>query len=314
MPKISNCLTISALLLFSVATLFSSDEISSSTDSVLGKRKAKSESDKRVLRIEQIVYSFVANGSDLKDEQTKEAILKKVEDEIPLVIGKTPKELNIAKLRKRAQKQANLKYPLTDQELTEQYKKKAEEIYQALPINSTVTITYKQGPNTKSITGRYFGLTYYNDGVKIENTVIPIFDMTDSDKSKFDTKLRDLRKKQYVQSQMEEYQNEKMIFADSIIKEKADEVIKQNEKNGFINAWSKWRTPEEVTNIVINYVIDKEKKKEDEKAKNGQAAPVVRQGIELQKRPIDSGIADQVPSTDAVSPEEKKSSNNDEGW
>jgi len=302
------------ILMFNIYSL---DEDASATDSVLGKRKAKTESDKRILRIEQIVYSFVSNGSDLKDEQTKELIVKKVKDEFPLTAARSPKELNIGRLRKSALKQANKKYPLTEEELKEQYQKRAEDLYQALPLNSTVTITYKQGLSLKTITGRYFGLTYYNDGVKIENTIIPIFDMSDSDKSKFDTKLRDLRKKQYVQNQIETYQEEKKSFADSIIREKAEEVVKTNEKNGFINAWSKWRTPEDVTNIIITYVIDKERKIAEEKNRADQA-PIVKEGIELQKRPIDSGIADQVQKTSVKpsSPEENTSADTSEdgGW
>ncbi|HBM14751.1 MAG TPA: hypothetical protein DD381_00145 [Lentisphaeria bacterium] len=291
-------------LFISVINLYSLDESASPTDSVLGKRKAKTESDKRILRIEQIVYSFVVNGSDLKEEQTKELILKKVNDEFPLAIEKSPKEVNIVKLRKRAQKQANKKYQLTEKELTEQYNKKAEELFQSLPLNSTVTITYKQGSNLKTITGRYFGLTYYNDGVRIENTVIPIFDMSDSDKSKFDAKLRDLKKRQYVKDEIESYQKEKESYSDNIIRTKAEEVVKLNEKNGFINAWSKWRTPEDVAEIIITYIVDKERKKEEESNKANQP-PIVKEGIELQKRPIDSGIADQVQENSVRPPEEE---------
>lgn len=274
-----------------------------SYESVLGKRKAKSESDKKVQKIEQLVYSYIASGSDIKDEQVKALILNQVMQEYPLLGTKKPKEADVPKLRKKADRKANEKYPLTNKELEELYKKKADELYQPLPLNTNVTISYKQGPYTKTITGRYFGLTYYNDGVNIENTVIPIFDMTDSDKSKFDEKLRELRKRQYVSSQIEAYQEDKKAFSDSIVRGKVEETVKINEKNGFIQSWSKWRTPEDVTGIIITFVLDKEKKKEEEKKQSTDT------GTKPDRRHIDSGIADQAPKPPA---DEEKSQ--DEGW
>ena len=293
-----------------------SDEANPSYESVLGKRKAKSESDKKVLKIEQLIYSYIANGSDIKNEQVKELIIKKVMEDYPLLGSGKPREVDVPKIRKNADKKANEKYPLTNKELEEQYKQKADEVYQPLPLNTNVTISYNQGPYTKTITGRYFGLTYYNDGVIIENTVIPIFDMSDSDKSKFDAKLRDLRKRQYVSTQVENYQADKKNFSDSIIRVKAEEIVKINEKNGFIYSWSKWRTPEDVTGIIISYVIDKEKKKEEEK--NNIANTSIKSDkrstesddsnkVKLNKKSIDSGIADQAPRP----PEDKEKEG---GW
>ena len=252
-------LVIFALFVFGMVSIFSADA-RLPYESVLGKRTAKTESDKRIQSIEKIVYSFVADGRDIKDEKVQGLILKKVADEYPTVSGKTPREVDVPKIRKRADKMADKKYPMTDKELEELYMKKADELYQSLPLNTTVTITYKQGPYKKTITGRYFGLTYYNDGVNIENTVIPIFDMSDSDKSKFDAKLRTLRKKHYVSNQIEAYQETKKEFSDSIIRDKAEATVKNNEKDGFIYAWSEWRTPKDVADIVINYLIDKKTK------------------------------------------------------
>jgi len=304
-----------AFSMVGMVSLFSEDS-NPPYESVLGKRKAKSESDKKVLKIEQLVYSYIANGSDIKDEQVKELILKQVMVDYPLLGSEKPREVDVSKIRKKADKKANEKYPLTDKELEEQYKKKAEELYQLLPLNTNVTISYKQGPYTKTITGRYFGLTYYNDGVKIENTVIPIFDMSDSDKSKFDAKLRDLRKRQYVSTEIETYQEERKNFSDSIVRAKAEEIVKINEKNGFIQSWSKWRTPEDVTGIIITYVIDKEKKKEEKKSqladtsinpdKKTTDSTAAADQVKLNKNPMDSGIADQAPKQPT---EEEK-----EGW
>lgn len=307
------------LLMFFVFSFFGissilSEETKAAYESVLGKRKIKSESDKKIQKIEQIIYSYFTKGSDIGDERTKEMIIKQVIGEYPLTPGKKPVEVNIAKIRKIAEKKANEKYPLTDKELEDRFKKEAGELYKALPLNTNVTISYKQGPYTKTVTGRYFGLTYYNDGVNIENTIIPIFDMSDSDKSKFDEKLREIRKKQYVESQVETYHQEKKNFSDGIVRAKADEAIKINEKNGFIYEWSKWRTPEDVTDIIITYVLDKKKKKEEQVNQSSDTSMVQDRKtadyeldqVKLNENPIDSGIVDQAP----MQPSEEEK----EGW
>ncbi len=225
-------------------------------ESILGNRKAKTASEKKVQKIEDVIYNYISNGSDIKSEHVKAAIISDAKELYPVTGDENPLVVNVPQIRKVANSKAEKEFPLTNQELTEKYAKEADEMFKPEPINSVITITYKQGPYTKTITGRYFGLTYYSDGVKIENSVVPIFDLSDIDKSKFDEKLRAMRKNEYVSSKVADYAEQKNIFAEKIVKEKIDDIVKQNEKNGFIFIWNKWLTPENVTNVLISHVID----------------------------------------------------------
>lgn len=230
-------------------------------ESILGNRKPKTESEKKVLKIEDVIYNYINNGSDIKNEQVKSAIVSDVKELYPISSIRKPLNVNIPQIRKDTNTKVEKKFPLTDKELTKKYTKEADDIFKPVLINNVVTITYKQGPYTKTITGRYFGLTYYNDGVKIENSVVPIFDLSDIDKSKFDEKLRVIKKNEYVSSKIVDYAEQKNTFAEKTVREEVDNIVKQNEKDGFIFIWNKWLTPENVANVLITHIIDTSSRK-----------------------------------------------------
>jgi hypothetical protein len=225
-------------------------------ESVLGNRKPKTVSEKKVQKMEDVIYNYINNGSDIKNEQVKAAIISDIRELYPISSNEKPLNVNIPEIRKDTNYKSEKEFPLMDKELTEKYAKEADDIFKPVLINSVITITYKQGPYTKTITGRYFGLTYYNDGVKIENSVVPIFDLSDIDKSKFDDKLRVIKKNEYVSSKIADYVEQKKIFAEKTVREKMDSIVKQNEKGGFIFIWNKWLTPENVANVLITHIID----------------------------------------------------------
>lgn len=230
-------------------------------ESVLGNRKPKTESEKKVRKIENIIYDYVYKGGDIKNQQGKLAVIADVKKLYPVSSSENPLNVDLSQIRKDTAPKVENKFPLTNKELTEKYEKEADEIFKPIPMNSVVTITYKQGLYTKTITGRYFGLTYYNDGVKIENSVVPIFDLSDIDKIKFDEKLRVMKKNEYVSSKVADYADQKKVFAENEIKEKVDSIVKQNEKEGFIFIWDKWLTPENVANVLITHIIDSSNQK-----------------------------------------------------
>ena len=230
-------------------------------ESIFGSRKPKTASEKKVQKIEDVIYNYMNNGSDIKNEQVKFAIISDVKKIYPISGNGNPLNVNISQIRKDTDAKAEKEFPLTHKELTGKYVKEVDEIFKPVPINSIITITYKQGPYTKTVTGRYFGLTYYNDGVKIENSVVPIFDLSDTDKSKFDEKLRVIKKDEYVSSKITGYAERKKNFAEKTIRGKIDSIVKQNEGEGFIFIWNKWLTPENVANVLITHIIDTSNRK-----------------------------------------------------
>ena len=261
-------LTVFGLFAFSFRILLADGEAPTKQqrESFFGNRKPKTASEKKVQKIEDVIYNYINNGSDIKTEQVKTAIISDVKGLYPLSGGDDgkPLNINITEIRKTAEVEAQKKFSLTDKDLNERYAKEADEIYKPVQIDSVITVNYKQGPYTNSITGRYFGLTYYNDGVRIENSVVPIFDLSDIDKGKFDEKVRVIKKKEYISSKLAAYAEQKKGVTDKTIKEKINDIVKQNEDNGYIFIWNKWLTPEKVVNVLITHIVDSLNKKTPE--------------------------------------------------
>lgn len=249
-------------------------------ESVLGSRKPKTVSEKTVQKMEDVIYNYINNGSDIKNEQVKSAIISDIRELYPVSGSEKPLNVDIPQIRKETNSKAEKEFPLTNKELTERYAKEADEIFKPVPLNSVITITYKQGPYTKTITGRYFGLTYYNDGVKIENSVVPLFDLSDIDKSKFDEKLRVIKKNDYVSSKISDYAEQKNTFIEKIVREKIDSIVKKNENDGFIFIWNKWLVPENVANVLITHIIDSSTRKPLEPAFDAEKNKTEEENIE----------------------------------
>ena len=249
---------------FSVCVLMAGEGISSKHKSVFENRKPKTQSEEKVRKIEEIIFKYIDNGSDIKDKHARSAIVADVKALYPVNDDKKTVSVDMVLIRKEVDPEAQKKFPSTDKELSEKYAKEADEIYNSVPLNSVVTVTYTQGPLTKTITGKYYGLTYYKDGIRIENDVVPLFDLCDADKSKFDEKLRILRKKEYVALKTDDYREQKKKFADTSVRERIEKAVSQNEENGFIFMWNKWLVPEKVANVLLDHIISASNRKDIE--------------------------------------------------
>jgi len=227
-------------------------------NSILGDRKADTLSEQKILKIEEIVKSYIANNSNIKNKDIRDEIVQKVNSIYKINPNTTSYSIDASKLMKQAQKMAEEKYPDSKEDLTKQYTSEADQLFKPVEINSTVTIKYKQGPFVKTVSGKYYGLTPSGNAVKIGNSVIPVFDMSDSDKFKFDETILYYKKKNFIADNIEKYDDEKQLFKEKYTKTALDALIDKNESNGYIYIWNQWRTPEDVTDKVINYFISKE--------------------------------------------------------
>jgi hypothetical protein len=73
--------------------------------------------------------------------------------------------------------------------------------------------------------------------------------------------LRIIKKKDYVSSRISDYAEQKRSFADKAVKEKINDIINQNEKDGFIFIWNRWLTLENVVDVLITHIIDSSNRK-----------------------------------------------------
>ncbi|MCP4179203.1 MAG: hypothetical protein GY756_15695 [bacterium] len=251
------------LLTFVVAdSSFAADKMTS----IIGNRQTNTVSDKKIKKIEKIIYSYVEKGSNISRNEVKKTIISEVNNIYKVNPNDKPQVVNFVEINKNIDLLVAKKFPLSNKELNAKLGKIAAKKFQPAKINSVITLTYKQGPYKRTITGRYYGLTYYNDGVKIENTIIPIFDLSDKDKNKFDSKLREFKQKSFVRNRIDKYEEKKEQFINKTRRDEIRLIVEKNEKAGFIFTWGKWRSPEAVTYIMIDYIISQIKAKHQDES------------------------------------------------
>jgi hypothetical protein len=215
---------------------------------ILGGRKPKTDSDRTILEIEEIVVSLSDKKGEVKNE-----IMQQVEYRFPLDPNIKPEKLNLSEITKKADLEAEKKYPFTREELKNKYSLQADKKFKTERINSKVTIEYRQGPYLHKVTGIFHGFTYGHDGIRIGRTVIPLIDLLPKDKIRFDQKYLLQEKKNYVKKCITKELSNREEYAIKQIKSAVNAISKKNEKAGYIYAWQKWRTPREVAKIIIKH-------------------------------------------------------------
>ena len=221
--------------------------------SILGKRKAKTKSDKTIVGIEKIVVTFINDGRDISDSNVQKFILQRVCSAYPINENLKLEEINLAIIERKAELEAKIKYPFTREELRDKYKTEADQKFVQQPLNSKLTVRYQQGPNIYKVSGIYYGFTFDCDGIRVGKTIVPLIDLMSEDKVKFDARYRERRKQEYINQSIAGDLAMREEYVAGRVKETVDSILKNDEDAGYILAWNKWRTPEEVAKIIIKY-------------------------------------------------------------
>ncbi len=236
---------------------------------ILGNRKPTTDSDIAILEIEKIVISvsgFKATekadkgankDADIFNSKIQNEIIQQVEARFPLNTNSKLEKFNLAEIEKKTDLEGNKKYPLTRENLQKKYAAQADEKFKAAQIHSKVTVEYQQGPYVHKVTGTYYGYTNGYDGIRVGRTVIPLIDLLPNEKTRFDNKFRKLKKESFINKNIAEYLSTKRTFAVKKIKASVKATEENNEEAGYIYAWQKWRTPKEVTEIIIKHYRNK---------------------------------------------------------
>ena len=251
--KIFRFFIISISFLFFVAISVNVMSAAKTKGNILGKRSAKTDSEKAILGIEEIVLSYVREKQDITDFNVQNAIMQQVESSYPLNTSERPDKLKIKDIEKKADLTAKEKFPFTREELKNKYKLEADKIFTAAQINSKVTVEFQQGAYIHRVTGKYRGFTFRQDGIRIGRTVIPLIDLLPKEQIRFDNSVRLQKKKEYIQKNITSDLVAKEDFALKQMASSIDAIKKKNRGIGYIYAWHKWRTPEEVAEIIIKH-------------------------------------------------------------
>lgn len=220
---------------------------------ILGGRKPKSESDIAILEIEKIVLSFIQEKQDITDSNVQNAIVQQVESSFPLDKDSELEKLNLAEIEKKVDLEADKKYPCTREELKKKSAIEADKIYDIAKINTEVTVEFRQGPYIHKVTGIFRGFTFRNDGIRVGRTIIPLIDLPPKEKVRFDKVFLQQKKEEYIKKCITEYLSKKEESAIKHIKSLVDAITKKNKDTGYVYAWNKWRSPEDVAKIIMKH-------------------------------------------------------------
>ena len=241
--------------------------------SVLGNRKIKTLSDKKIVNIEKMVNRSFEQNADSQDyDAIKSAVIDEVNEIYPIESGMEIKKVNYGKIKKEAEEKSTLQYPLTSKQLRETYIKEAGEKFVPAKMNDVITVKYRLGRDELvKVTGEYRGFNRYNNGIKIGRKVVPVFDLLSEDRVKFIKDYRELIKKNYVRDNVKKYLQEKEKCCVQLITDSIKQIGKDNEAAGYIHAWYEWRSPADVADMVFKFHLLKLMKKNKEIAE-GQSA------------------------------------------
>jgi hypothetical protein len=236
--------------------------------SIMGNRKIKTASDRKVVQIEQMVErSFAQNANSQDYEAIKNAILDEVKEVFPVKKGMKVKKLNFTKVEKEAIDKSTSKFPMSSKQLEEKYQKDANEKFIPAKMNEKMTVKYRLGyDEIVKVTGEYRGLNRYHNGVRIGRETVPIFDLLPEYRIRFVKEYRDLVRKNYIRDSIKKYLQDKEQYCIKIITDSIKQIAKDNEEAGYINAWHEWRSPESVADMIYKYHLVKIMKKNKELA------------------------------------------------
>jgi len=228
--------------------------ISAPKGSKILKREAKTVSDKKVLEIEAIIVEYnKSKDINLSKQMIEKNVLEKVDNLFKVNTAYKLEKINYSKIKKDVDKQTVLKFPLTEKELKVKFRNEAEEIYKFAEKQTKVIVKYKKGRYFHTLSGVYYGLTPRRNGIRVGKQTIPLFDLTPEDKLRFVKEIRDLKVKKYIRQKLREHKELKELFESQQITKEMNIIIRKNESEGYIMVWRKWRTPQEVAKLILDY-------------------------------------------------------------
>jgi hypothetical protein len=241
--------------------------------SILGNREIKTVSDKKIVQIEKIVERTLAQNVQ---SNNYDAIKLAMEDEVNTVFsikkGTAILKIDFKKIEKEADEYTAKKYVLNQKQLREKYNKEADIKFIPAKIGSKVTVIYHMGHDKLvRAAGIYRGLTRWHRGIIIDDTrtvpyrkPVAFYDMVPEDKWKYDRQFREITKQKYIDDNVKKYLKEKEAYRVIYIKNKIDQIGKDNEEAGYIYAWHEWRTPITIADMIYKYHLVKIMRKNKE--------------------------------------------------
>lgn len=202
------------------------------------------------------IERYVQSGEDLGDKNVQKAILNDISKKMSLTPKIPVDRRSYQQIADIAKDLAAKKFNASGKELVKIAEKEADEKFKLAKPLDRVSIRYSRGHNDYEVNGTFFSYGSGYKSVQIEDRYVAMFDMLPKDRAKFDLTFNKRQKKEYVETQVRNYEVRRLIYSQKMLGELLKKQESDNEKNGYIYAWNEWKTPQEIASV---YLTEKEK-------------------------------------------------------
>ena len=226
----------------------------------------------RINNIIKIIKRFQVEYSNLNDPDVKKTLMEEVGELVTLAPDSEIKSMGKDDLTNQIRRKVALKFPDKHTEFVEKVNAEAEDKFKPAKINEFVSVKYKKGNNIFSQDGVFWSFGIGSKSVKIGNSNISIIDLFDEDRVKFDEAFNKQKKKEFINSKIENYYKIKQNYSNDVHNDLIKQINDQNENNGYIY-WKKWWTAKDLTQKLIDDEMNGTKPSPDDTAGKPEEPP-----------------------------------------
>ncbi len=208
----------------------------------------------RLNKIISIISRYKKDKENPKDPFVKETILKEISEFVVLEPDAEIKNLQKDEVKNEVYKKVALRYPDSHKVFEDKTKAEAEKIFRMAKLNEYLSVKYRKGNNTYTQEGVFYEYGFGNRSVKIGSSFISVVDLFDDDRVKFDESFNKKKKSEYINSKIGNYYKIKQNYTTEVFNEIQRQLSADNERNGYIYAYNKWRSAKEVTLSLIDEI------------------------------------------------------------
>lgn len=218
----------------------------------------------RIKKIADIIRRYTNAKEKLSDPYVQEAIMDEVDKELTLEPVEKANLTGVKEVAKQVRDKVAKRFPDSIKKVKAKAIKEAEKKFKMAEKLDMVTVSVQRGRKTYSVSGIFYGYGVGGKSVRIgDKTPIAFFDLSPLSRAKFDKTYCEREKKNFIDEKIRNYYRKKGNYANTLFAEIREKIASENEALGYIYAWNKWRTPQNVT----EYLIEKLKIQQEEELK-----------------------------------------------
>ena len=214
-------------------------------------------SNERIARIKAVVKKYYDRKVNLESRDVRNDIRNDIQKFVPIRPTQKPDNRPLYAIRDSLTGKVNQKYCLTPEQIRKNAEKEAELKYPLAKRNEEVKVYYKRGRSILSVSGHFYGFGLGGKSVRLNSRNIPLFDMLPESKALFDQKFNAEMRKNFIDEKVQKYLKERQQYAESLFAVEYAKIRKSNEKLGYIYQGSSWEPAEKVLNAVLAEMVKK---------------------------------------------------------